>query len=100
MMKAQALQDLIKNASKASGSLRALAHEMRLLAICHIGAGEKSVGELEEYLGTSQSNLSQHLAKLRDKGILETRKQGSQVFYRLKDKRMLDLIAALQRLYC
>lgn len=99
-MKAKVLHDVIKNASMASGTLRALAHEMRLLTICHIGAGEKSVGELEEFLETTQSNLSQHLAKLRDKGILETRKQGSQVFYRVKDKRMLDLIAALQRLYC
>lgn len=100
MMKAYPLQTLIANASRASDGLKALAHELRLLMVCHIGAGEKTVGELEAFLGTSQSNASQHLAKLRDKGILEARKEGSQVFYRVKDKRMLKLISALQQLYC
>ncbi len=98
--KATTLKDLLQNATRASRGLSALAHEMRLMAICHIGNGEKNVGELVEFLGTTQSNLSQHLAKLRDKDILVARKQGNQVFYSVRDKRMLDVIAALQRLYC
>ncbi len=99
-MKTPRLNPLIKEAAKASATLKALAHEMRLLTVCHIGSGEKTVGELETFLQTSQSNVSQHLAKLRDKGILETRKAGNQVFYRVKDKRMLNLVVALQQIYC
>ncbi len=99
-MKSKELTLLVKNAEAASDGLKSLAHPTRLLAVCFIGSGEKMVGELEVFLGTSQSNVSQHLAKLRDKGILATRKEGNQVFYRLKDKKVLNLISALQSLYC
>ncbi len=99
-MKAKDLEKLARSAQDASEGLKALAHPTRLLAVCHIGDGEKSVGELESHLGTTQSNISQHLAKLRDKDILSTRKDGNLVFYRLKDLKVLDLITSLQALYC
>lgn len=99
-MKPKGLDKLAESAQTASEGLKALAHPTRLLAVCHIGDGEKSVGELEAFLGTSQSNISQHLAKLRDKDILITRKDANQVFYRIKDRKVLNLISALQALYC
>jgi ArsR family transcriptional regulator len=99
-MKPKDLGILAERADAASDGLKALAHPTRLLAVCHIGDGEKSVGELEQFLGSSQSNVSQHLAKLRDKDILVTRKDGNQVFYRLKDRKVLNLISSLQALYC
>jgi ArsR family transcriptional regulator len=91
---------LIGKAEEAAEGLKALAHPTRLLAVCHIGDKERTVGELEEFLGTTQSNVSQHLSKLRDKGILATRKDGNQVHYRVGDRKVLNLIQALQALYC
>ena len=99
-MKTKSLNLLVENAHSASEGLKALSHPTRLLAVCFIGSEEKTVGEMEAFLGTSQSNISQHLAKLRDKDILVTRKEGNQVFYRLKDKNVLNLISSLQALYC
>ena len=99
-MKTKDLESLTASANAAAEGLKALAHPSRLLAVCHIADGEKTVGELEEILGTTQSNVSQHLAKLRDKDILITRKDGNQVFYRLKDRKVLALISSLQALYC
>lgn len=99
-MKTKGLDQLIQSAQAAAEGLKALAHTTRLLAVCHIGDGEKSVGELEAFLGASQSAVSQHLGKLRDKGILTTRKEGNQVYYRIKDKKVLNLIGSLQALYC
>lgn len=91
---------LVGKAGEAAEGLKALAHPSRLLAVCHIGEKECSVGELEEFLGTTQSNVSQHLAKLRDKGILSSRRDGNQVYYRIEDRKVLDLVKALQALYC
>lgn len=99
-MKTKELEKLAQSAQEASEGLKALAHPTRLLTVCYIGEGEKSVGDLETYLGTTQSNISQHLAKLRDRDILTTRKDGNQVFYRLKDRKVLNLITSLQALYC
>lgn len=99
-MKTKDLHLLIANAQSASEGLKALAHPTRLLAVCFIGASEKMVGELEAFLGTTQSNVSQHLAKLRDADMLTTRKEGNQVYYRLKDKNVLSLISSLQEIYC
>lgn len=80
--------------------LKNLSHHIRLLAVCFIGNGEKTVQQLEEQIGTTQSNISQHLAKLRAAKILETRKEGNLVFYRVKDMRTLELVAALQDIFC
>lgn len=99
-MKNKDLSDLIENAKSASEMLKGLAHETRLLAICFIGAGEKNVQELVEYLGTTQANISQHLAKLRALDLLNNRKERNQVFYRVKDPATLKLVRALQNIYC
>ena len=96
----QDLSKLMESATRASESLKCLAHELRLLTICFIGSGEKTVQELENFLGTSQSNMSQHLSKLKDKGFLTSRKQANQVFYRIKEPKVLELVTALQEIYC
>lgn len=99
-MRTEPLNQLIGIAEEAAEGLKALAHPSRLLAVCHIGEKERTVGELEEFLGTTQSNISQHLGKLRDRGILVTRKEGNQVYYRVRDRKVLALVQALQALYC
>ena len=85
---------------EAAEILKTLSHHLRLMAVCFIGGGEKTVQELESYLGTTQSNISQHLAKLRAAKILETRKDGNLVFYRVGDARTLELVSSLQEIFC
>jgi DNA-binding transcriptional ArsR family regulator len=94
------LGDLVPKALEAAETLKALAHETRLLAVCFIGDGERTVQELEGFLGTTQSNVSQHLAKLKAAGVLASRKDGKLVFYRVKDPGMFRLVEALQSIYC
>jgi ArsR family transcriptional regulator len=91
---------LMESAQATANCLKALAHKTRLLILCYISEGEKSVQELESYLGTSQSNISQHLAKMRDRGIIQFRKQGNLVFYRIEDQKILQLIKLLQDTFC
>jgi DNA-binding transcriptional ArsR family regulator len=99
-MKSSELNRLIPKALEAAETLKALAHETRLLAVCFIGEGEKSVQEMEEFLGTTQSNVSQHLARLKAAGILQSRKQGKQVFYSAASPEIFRLVDTLQRIYC
>lgn len=94
------LSQLMQNSRIAAELLKVLAHEIRLLIVCQIGDKEKSVQELTDFLNTSQSNVSQHLAKLRNLGVLETRKDKNQVFYRVKNELVLSIIKTLQSGYC
>jgi len=93
-------QKLLENSQYAAEMLKGMAHNLRLLMICHIGAEEKSVLELAEYLGTSQSNVSQHLAKLRNLGILNSRRAANQIFYSVKNPEILELIKTMQKVFC
>lgn len=85
---------------KAARCLRVLAHPTRLLIIHLLGEGERSVQELEKLVNASQSSVSQHLNLLKDKDILESRRVAQQVFYRLKDERLLQLTALTRELFC
>jgi len=85
---------------KAARCLKVLAHPTRLLIIHFLGQGELSVQGLEKALGISQSNASQHLGLLKDKEILESRRVGQQVFYRVRDPRLLHLTAITRELFC
>ena len=85
---------------KASRCLRVLAHPTRLMIIHLLGDGERSVQELERAVGVSQSSVSQHLNLLKDKEILESRRAAQQVFYRLHNPRLLELIAITRELFC
>ena len=85
---------------RAARCLKVLAHPIRLRIIHLLGEGELSVQELERAMGISQSSVSQHLSLLRDKEILESRRAAQQVFYRLRDPRLLQLTAITRELFC
>jgi DNA-binding transcriptional ArsR family regulator len=85
---------------RASRSLKAMSHPLRLKILCTLGDQEVSVQEIVEYVGTSQSNISQHLAILRDKGILASRKDANRVYYRVGDARTLQLIRMMREVFC
>lgn len=84
----------------ASRSLKAMAHPLRLKVLCILGGEELSVQEIVDAVGTSQSNISQHLAILRDKGILKSRKDANKVYYSINDHRTLRLISMMQDVFC
>jgi len=84
----------------ASRSLKAMSHPLRLKILCILGDQEVSVQDIVENVGTSQSNISQHLAILRDKGILSSRKDANRVYYRVGDERTLSLINMMQQVFC
>ena len=85
---------------RASRSLKAMSHPLRLKILCTLGDQEISVQEIVDHVGTSQSNISQHLAILRDKGILASRKDANRVFYRVSDARTLQLIGMMREVFC
>ena len=85
---------------RASRSLKAMSHPLRLKILCTLGGQEVSVQDIVEQVGTSQSNISQHLAILRDKGILASRKDANRVFYRVSDARTLQLIGMMRQVFC
>lgn len=85
---------------QAARCLKVLAHPIRLMIIHLLGESELSVQELEKAVGISQSSMSQHLSLLKDKEILESRRVAQQVFYRLRDPRLLQLTAITRELFC
>ncbi|AFL74705.1 ArsR/SmtB family transcription factor [Thiocystis violascens] len=85
---------------RASRSLKAMSHPLRLKILCTLGDREISVQEIVDHVGTSQSNISQHLAILRDKGILASRKDANRVYYRVSDGRTLRLIGMMREVFC
>lgn len=85
---------------RASRSLKAMSHPLRLKILCTLGDKEISVQDIVEHVGTSQSNISQHLAILRDKGILDSRKDANRVYYRVGDERTLALIDMMRQVFC
>jgi ArsR family transcriptional regulator len=85
---------------RASRSLKAMSHPLRLKILCTLGDQEISVQDIVERVGTSQSNISQHLAILRDKGILASRKDANRVYYRVSDGRTLQLISMMREVFC
>ncbi len=94
------LLDRDEDVERASRSLKAMSHPLRLKILCTLGEQEVSVQDIVEYVGTSQSNISQHLAILRDKGILASRKDANRVFYRVSDARTLKLIGMMREVFC
>lgn len=85
---------------RASRSLKAMSHPLRLKILCTLGDQEISVQDIVDRVGTSQSNISQHLAILRDKGILSARKDANRVYYRVEDARTLRLIGMMRNVFC
>lgn len=84
----------------AARALKAISHPLRLKILCVIGDQEVCVQDIVDAVGTSQSNISQHLAILRDKDVLATRKDANRVYYRVADQRTLQLIGMMREVFC
>ena len=94
------LDALADRAAEAARLLRLLSNEKRLLTLCCLVGGERSVGELAAEVALSQSALSQHLAQLRGDGLVETRRSGQTIWYRLADSKARRILELLHDLYC
>jgi DNA-binding transcriptional ArsR family regulator len=88
------------NIEKVARCMKALAHPLRLKVIVALNDQELSVQELVEAVGTTQSNVSQHLTIMRDKQILSSRRDANQVFYRVGDCKVLDLVSLTRNIFC
>jgi len=98
-----AITDLIEqqeHIETAARALKAISHPLRLKILCVVADQEVCVQDIVDAVGTSQSNISQHLAILRDKGVLQTRKEANRVFYRVADARTLQLIVLMREVFC
>ncbi len=100
MAKQVNLIDKQEHIELAARSLKSISHPLRLKILCVLGDQEACVQEIVDAVGTSQSNISQHLAILRDKGVLVTRKDANRVYYRVGDARILQLIGMMQDVFC
>ncbi len=94
------LMDKEDDIERASRAMKAMSHPLRLKILCVLGDKEISVQDIVDNVGTSQSNISQHLAILRDKGVLKTRKDANRVYYRVGDTRTLRLIGMMREVFC
>lgn len=94
------ITDFASSAKTAAALLRALGNDRRLMILCQLSTGEKTVSALEPLVGLRQSALSQHLAKLRRERLVGTRREGQHVYYRLVSPEARQLIEALAGLYC
>jgi len=94
------LIDNEQDIQQAAQAIKAIAHPLRLKILCVLGDQEISVQDIVEHVGTSQSNISQHLAILRDKGVLATRKDANRVYYRIGDLRTLKLVGMMRDVFC
>jgi len=94
------LEKFYAHVSRASTLLKAMSNEHRLMILCRLLDGERSVGDLERIIGLSQSALSQHLARLRRDCLVQTRRQAQTIYYSLSGGEAIALIAALADLYC
>ncbi len=98
-MKHMAIEHLEDNVRDASALLRAMGNPHRLIILCHLSQGEVSVGDLEPYVGLSQSALSQHLARLRRDDLVATRRDAQTIYYSLADENAATLIDVLCNMY-
>lgn len=89
-----------RNSAKAALMLKLLANPARLMILCHISRGAKSVGELSELVGLSQSALSQHLARMREQGLVEADKRGQMVYYGIASYEAEAILSTLYLIYC
>ena len=88
-----------RQAKRASKLLKAIGNERRLMILCHLMAGEKSVGTLEKLIGLSQSALSQHLARLRRDKFVKTRREAQTIYYSLAGTDVETILSTLYSLY-
>lgn len=94
------IEQMRLNAAEAEALLKSLANASRLMVLCHLVNGERSVGELERLVGLSQSALSQHLARLREQGIVASRREGTTMYYRIESGQAMQVLGLLHGIYC
>ena len=99
-MRAEDMERMMKNAERASNFLKAISHEGRLMILCHLASGEKSVTELEELLSARQAAVSQQLTRLRLEGLVTPRREGKAIYYRLTDDRPKQIMEVVYDLFC
>ncbi|MDF1803120.1 metalloregulator ArsR/SmtB family transcription factor [Thalassovita sp.] len=91
---------IVDNATNASNFLKAVSHEGRMLILCHLVTGEKSVTELEELLSARQAAVSQQLSRLRLEGLVTPRREGKAIYYRLADDKPRRILELVYDLFC
>lgn len=94
------MQDLNRRSEEVADLLKVMSNGHRLIILCELNNGERSVTALEEVVGISQSALSQHLAKLREAGVVSTRREAQTIFYSLADARVARLMGTLYEVFC
>lgn len=94
------MSELRRQSEGVAALLKQLSHPQRLLILCSMAEGEKSVSEIEEACGASQSAVSQFLKGMRLEGLIDFRRDGKQVYYKIVDKRVLELIKSLYQIFC
>ncbi len=94
------MAEMRSNATQAAELLKAMSNENRLIILCYLGEQELSVSELNEYIDLSQSSLSQHLARLRNDGLVQTRRDKQTIYYRVSNPAVVKLISFLQSEFC
>ncbi|MFN3525175.1 MAG: ArsR/SmtB family transcription factor [Paracoccus sp. (in: a-proteobacteria)] len=92
--------DMTARAAEASAFMKALAHEGRMMILCHLSGGEKTVSQLEVLLGQRQAAVSQQLARLRSEGLVSCRRDGKARYYAVADPRAAEVVALMYRLFC
>jgi DNA-binding transcriptional ArsR family regulator len=94
------IKDMRENASQAADLLKAMSNEHRLLILCHLGEKELSVTALNNFIELSQSSLSQHLARLRQDGLVKTRRESQTIYYSIANPSVVKLISFLHSEFC
>ena len=94
------MDKMAANAMEASNFLKAISHEGRLMILCHLASGEKSVTELEDLLAARQAAVSQQLSRLRLEGLVTPRREGKTIYYSLKDERSTQILEVVYDLFC
>ena len=96
----EALDRMLRNARQAADFLKAIGHEGRLMILCHLTTGEKTVTEIERLLGTRQAAASQQLSRLRQEGLVTARRDGRTIHYSLSDDRPRQMVELVYKLFC
>jgi|TARA_B110000444_G_scaffold20836_1_gene17265 DNA-binding transcriptional ArsR family regulator len=99
-MNTEDMDRMVDNAEKAANFLKAISHEGRLMILCHLASGEKSVTELEDLLSSRQAAVSQQLTRLRLEGLVKPRRDGKAIYYSLTDDRPREIIEVVYDLFC
>ncbi len=94
------MKEILEKSSEVSQVLKSLSHPVRLKVLCQVLEGEKTVNELTDFCGIAQSAMSQFLLRMKNEGILASRKEGTHVFYGLADPKIKKLLKSIKEIYC